>query len=78
MVKNPGKTIYSGRRRTTTCQAPEIWMKEYCVSRGLNLNDYKKQNFIPLDIGLSFDNFDQFISARKELIKEKLLETLKS
>ena len=59
-------------------RAPEIWMEEYCANRDLNLIDYKKQNFIPLNIGLSFDNFDQFISARKELIKEKLLETLKS
>ena len=59
-------------------RAPEIWMEEYCANRDLNLIDYKKQNFIPLYIGLSFDNFDQFISARKELIKEKLLETLKS
>lgn len=58
-------------------RSPEVWMQEYCLNRNLNLNDYKNQNFIPLDIDLSFDNFNQFINARKQLIKEKLMETLK-
>ncbi len=58
-------------------RSPEVWMQEYCLNRNLNLDDYKNQNFIPLEINLSFDNFNQFINSRKQLIKEKLLETLK-
>ena len=57
---------------------PEIWMEEYCSDRGFDLNDYKARNFIPSDIVLTFDNFDEFISKRKELIKDKLLEILKN
>lgn len=58
-------------------RAPEVWMQEYCISRNLNINDYKAQNFIPLDIDLSFDNFDQFLVARKALIRDQLLNVLK-
>lgn len=58
-------------------RAPEIWVKEYCISRGLNIKDYKTQNFIPLDIELSFNNFDQFLVARKAMIRNQLLKVLK-
>ena len=53
-------------------------MEEYCSRRSLDLNDYKNKNFIPLSVDLTFDNFSHFISARKELIKNKLLENLKN
>ena len=57
---------------------PKFWMEEYCSKRSLDLNDYKNKNFIPLSVDLTFDNFSHFISARKELIKTKLLENLKN
>ena len=63
--------------RSKNDRAPNIWMKGYCERKNLELDEYKSRSFIPLDIELSFDNFDLFISARKELIKEKLLERLK-
>jgi hypothetical protein len=57
---------------------PEDWMDEYCSSRKLNIEEYKNQNFIPLEIDLTPDNFERFISARKKLIRTKLLEILES
>ena len=59
-------------------RAPEDWIKEYCSNRNLEINDYKKQNFIPSNVDLTFGNFNHFINARKKLIKTKLLKTLKS
>ena len=56
---------------------PDDWIKEHCERYGLNISEYKRQNFIPLDIDLTPENFDHFISARKELIKNYLLKILK-
>lgn len=58
-------------------RAPKIWMEEYCANRGLEISDYKNNNYIPLDVDLSFDNYDEFINLRKILIKEKLLGMLR-
>ena len=56
---------------------PKTWMEEYCLSKNWDLDKYKDENFIPLDVDLSFDNCDEFIRERKKLIKDKLLKTLK-
>ena len=52
---------------------PEEWMKEYCKEKEDEIEEFKKDNFIPDDIELSVENFERFIEARKELIKKKLL-----
>lgn len=69
--------LESGDNCSKNDRAPEIWIEEYCKARNLNLDDYKNQNFIPVDVDLSFDRFDHFITARKKLIKDKILKTLK-
>lgn len=57
-------------------RAPEDWMSEYCTNKNFDLNDYKTNNFIPLNLILSFENFDEFINVRKQLIKKCILNEI--
>lgn len=51
---------------------------DYCN----DMNDEQKENFykqalIPRDVSLEFDNFEEFYEARKQLLKEKILNLLR-
>ncbi len=62
---------YANQSKNDT--APNEWIVKYCKSKNLDLFDYKKNNFIPT-IDLTFENFDEFIRLRKELIKQQILK----
>lgn len=63
--------------RSKSAKDPEVWIREYCEKKARDPYDFKDQNFIPSEIELTANNFDEFITARKKLIKNKLLEILK-
>ena len=70
--------LLEGREnRKKNATDPREWMIEYCGKKGFDINQYKKDNFIPKDIELSPENFEDFLEARKSLIKEELLKILK-
>lgn len=46
-------------------QMPDAYKEEFCI-----------RSFIPQNVSLEFDNFDEFYSKRKELLTEKLKEVL--
>ena len=46
-------------------QMPDAYKEEFCI-----------RSFIPKNVSLEFDNFDEFYSKRKELLTEKLKEVL--
>ena len=39
-------------------------------------SDFMRKNYIPVDMDLSFGNFEEFLEARKDLIKQKLIKLL--
>lgn len=39
-------------------------------------SDFMRKNYIPVDMDLSFSNFAEFLEARKDLIKQKLIQLL--
>lgn len=55
---------------------PQEWIAKYCEGKNFNISDYKNKNFMP-DIDLTFNNFDEFIKLRKNLIKCKILKEIK-
>lgn len=51
------------------------WLKKMSLA---DREAYMKEHYIPTDIDLSFGNFKEFIQKREELIRQRLIENLKS
>ena len=59
-------------------EEPERWPEDFCSAKNIPISRYKEDHFMPQDVDLTYDNFERFISARKNLIKTELLKILKS
>lgn len=70
--------LESGENFKKNNEEPEKWMEKFCLAKNIPIPKYKKDHFMPQDVDLTSDNFERFISARKDLIRTKLLEILKS
>lgn len=55
---------------------PDVWIQEYCTRNNLDVNTFKRENYIPTDISLTQDNYDAYISRRREMIINHLCSVL--
>jgi len=53
----------------------EQWLNEVCKS-DQDKRDFMRKHYIPDGVSLKFDNFEEFIAKRKELLKGKLKQIL--
>ena len=53
----------------------EQWLNEVCKS-DQDKRDFMRKHFIPDGVSLKFDNFEEFIAKRKELLKGRLKQIL--
>lgn len=59
---------------------PNQWIREHCNNDEVKIKQYKEDNFIPQDIELTinnFNNFDAFIKERKVLLRDEILKKLR-
>ena len=51
------------------------WLNITYKDKGVR-SDFMRKNYIPVDMDLSFGNFEEFFEARRDLIKQKLIQLL--
>lgn len=64
--------LEAGENQEKQDKNPEKWLDSYCLRKGKDKEEYKKERCIPL-IELSEENFSLFLQERKRLIKQALM-----
>lgn len=64
--------LEAGENQEKQDKNPEKWLDSYCLRKGKDKEEYKKERCIPL-IELSEENFSFFLQERKRLIKQALM-----
>ena len=52
-----------------------VWLEKY-PKNSSDRKDFMEKHYIPMDIDLSIENFEEFINKRKELIRDAFKKLL--
>ena len=70
--KIPNLQLLEGKQNESKSNMP---FKQW-LDREKNKNDYKKTNYIDLEVGTEFKDFEEFYNKRRENLKEELIKRL--
>lgn len=76
----PNLQLMEGRENESKNKTPfKDWLDGRDTDGNPNITDiakFKKDNYIPADVGLDFDNFEDFYETRKNMIRDELKKML--